>query len=73
MAIAAGSAIAVTPLEVFSDLEGAIVLPGNSVSDIKRGIMNISEEDINESEQKITRLREKFQWKKISKRYEKLI
>ena len=73
MAIAAGSAIAVTPLEIFSDLEGAIVLPGTGVSDIKRGIMNISEEEINESEQKITRLREKFQWKKISKKYEKLI
>ena len=73
MAIAAGSAIAVTPLEIFSDLEGSIVLPGISASDIKRGIMSVSEQSLNESREKITLLRDKFQWSKISKKYEKLI
>ena len=73
MAIAAGSAIAVTPLEIFSDLEGSIVLPGTSSSDIKGGIMSISERSLTESKEKITLLRDKFQWNKISKKYEKLI
>ncbi len=72
MAIAAGSAIAVTPLEIFSDLEGSIVLPGISASDIKRGIMSVSEQALNESKEKITLLRDKFQWSKISEKYEKL-
>jgi len=73
MAIAAGTAIAVTPLEIFSDLEGSIVLPGISSSKIIDGIKNISEEVINDSKLQITELRDRFQWNKIAEKYEKLI
>ena len=73
MAIAAGVPIAVTPLEIFSDLEGAIELPGIASEDISRGLSHISDEDLERSRDYITKLSDMYQWRKVSGMYQELI
>ena len=73
MAIAAGVPIAVTPLEIFSDLEGAIELPGITSEDISRGLCQISDEDLERSRDYITKLSDMYQWRKVSRMYQELI
>jgi hypothetical protein len=73
MAIAAGVPIAVTPLEIFSDLEGAIELPGISSEEISKGLSEISDEDLERSRDYITKFSDMYQWRKVSRMYQELI
>jgi len=73
MAIAAGVPIAVTPLEIFSDLEGAIELPGISSEEISKGLSEISDEDLEHSRDYITKFSDMYQWRKVSRMYQELI
>tara|TARA_Y100000746_G_scaffold72652_1_gene60722 strand:+ start:2415 stop:3470 length:1056 start_codon:yes stop_codon:yes gene_type:complete len=73
MAIAAGVPIAVTPLEIFSDLEGAIELPGIASEDISRGLSHISDEDLELSRDYIEKFSDMYQWRKVSGMYQELI
>jgi len=73
MAVAAGAAIAVTPLEIFSDIEAAIVLPGVSVEEMLLGISNISDDGLINSKNSVVLQRDNQQWSSIAKVIEGLL
>ena len=73
MGVAAGVPIAVSPIPIFDDIEGAIKMRGTSVDDIVASISMLSNEDLESSKQSITELRDSLQWSEIAKRIQTLI
>lgn len=68
MAVAAGTAIAVTPLEIFDDVEGAIVLQGMTDDDIATSLESLNDGDLGESQKRIIRMRDANQWNSVTSR-----
>ena len=68
MAVAAGTAIAVTPLEIFDDVEGAIVLQGMTDDDIATSLESLNDRDLGESQKRIIRMRDANQWNSVTSR-----
>lgn len=68
MAVAAGTAIAVTPLEIFDDVEGAIVLQGMTDDDIATSLESLNDKDLGESQKRIIRMRDANQWNSVTSR-----
>lgn len=68
MAVAAGTAIAVTPLEIFDDVEGAIVLQGMTDDDIATSLESLNDKDLGESQKRIIRMRDTNQWNSVTSR-----
>lgn len=66
MAIAAGTAVAVTPLEIFSDIDGAIVLEGVTAGEIASSLSSVSAEDLGASREGIREIRDAYQWSKVA-------
>ena len=73
MGVAAGVPIAVSPIPIFDDIEGAIRMRGTSVDDIVASISMLSVQDLESSKQSITELRDSLQWSEIAKRIQTLI
>jgi len=73
MGVAAGVPIAVTPLPIFDDIEGAIRLPGISVDYIVKGISEASDSKLEESRQSMIKLRDSLQWNEVAKRIQPLL
>ena len=68
MAVAAGTAIAVTPLEIFDDVEGAIILNGLTDDDIAASLERLNEGDLRESQKLIIQMRDANQWNSVTSR-----
>lgn len=68
MAVAAGTAIAVTPLEIFDDVEGAIILQGMTDDDIATSLESLNDGDLGESQKRIIRMRDANQWNSVTSR-----
>ena len=66
MAIAAGTAVAVTPLEIFSDIDDAIVLEGITAEKIASSLSLIGAEELEKSSNGIRRIRKAYQWSKVA-------
>lgn len=73
MGVAAGRPIAVTPIPIFDDIDGAIKLRGRTVDDIVASISQISDEDMNISKDGIVQLRDSLQWEEIAKQIQELL
>jgi len=73
MAVAAGSAIAVTPLEIFADVGGAITMDGRSVEQMVSSLSRLEPSDLEGSKKKIKEMRDAHQWPEISKKIEDLV
>jgi len=73
MAIAAGVPVAVTPLEIFSDIKGAIRLPDRSINGMVKGILEIDETKLESSKEAIISQRDKQQWSVIGAEIESLL
>ncbi|MDP6870417.1 MAG: hypothetical protein QGI21_06580 [Candidatus Poseidoniaceae archaeon] len=73
MGVASGSAIAVTPIPIFDDIDGAIKMSGNSANQIASSISVITDSQIKESEEKIINLRDSLQWDNISLQIQALL
>lgn len=68
MAVAAGTAIAVTPLEIFDDVDGAIILQGLTDRDIATSLGSLDDRELEESQERIVRMRDTNQWNSVTKR-----
>ena len=73
MGVAAGRPIAVTPIPIFDDIDGAIKLRGKTVDEIVASISQISDEDMNISKDGIVQLRDSLQWEEIAKQIQELL
>ncbi len=73
MGVAAGRPIAVTPIPIFDDIDGAIKLRGKTVDEIVASISQISDEDMNRSKDGIVQLRDSLQWEEIAKQIQELL
>ena len=73
MAVAAGSAIAVTPLEIFADVEGAIIMDGCSIEEMFSSLSRLQSGDLEDSKKNILEMRVAHQWPEISKRISDLV
>lgn len=72
MGVASGAPIAVTPIPIFDDINGAIRLPGTSVDAIVKGIQAIDESQMNASKKAIVELRDSLQWSEVANRLQAL-
>lgn len=72
MGVASGAALAVTPIPIFDDIEGAIRLPGISVDYLVKGISEASDSDLEQSRKAMTKLRDSLQWSEIASRIQAL-
>jgi glycosyltransferase involved in cell wall biosynthesis len=68
MGVAAGVPIAVTPIPIFDDIEGAIKMRGTSVDDIVASISMLQEDELKSSRKSIIELRDSLQWDEVAKR-----
>lgn len=68
MGVASGAPIAVSPIPIFDDIEGAIKMRGTSVDDIVASISMLSDEDLTSSRKSIINLRDSLQWSEVAKR-----
>ena len=68
MGVAAGVPIAVTPIPIFDDIEGAIKIRGTTVDDIVASISMLQEDELNSSRKSIIKLRDSLQWDEVAKR-----
>ncbi len=73
MAVAAGTAIAVTPLEIFEDVEGAIVMEGQTVDSIVSSLEKLDDRALENSRNRIIQMRDSNQWPSVSMRLAELI
>ena len=73
MGVASGRPIAVTPIPIFDDINGAIKLRGGSVEQIVASISSISEDEMSNSRDSIINLRDSLQWGKISEEIQELL
>ena len=68
MGVASGVPLAVTPIPIFDDIEGAIRMRGKSVDDIVASISMLKKEDLESSQKSIIELRDSLQWDEVAKR-----
>ena len=68
MAVAAGTAIAVTHLEIFDDVEGTIILNGLTDDDIASSLESLNEGDLGRSQKRIIQMRDANQWNSVTSR-----
>jgi len=68
MGVASGVPIAVSPIPIFDDIDGAIKMRGNSVEDIVASVSMLSDNDLNTSRKSIIELRDSLQWSEVAKR-----
>ena len=68
MGVASGVPIAVSPIPIFDDVNGAIRMRGGTVEDIVASISMLSQEDLDTSKQAIIELRDSLQWDEVAKR-----
>ena len=68
MGVASGVPIAVSPIPIFDDVNGAIRMRGGTVEDIVASISMLSQEDLDTSKQAIVELRDSLQWDEVAKR-----
>ena len=68
MGVAAGVPIAVSPIPIFDDVNGSIKMRGKSVEDIVASISMLSQENLDDSRNKIIKLRDSLQWSEIARR-----
>ena len=68
MGVASGSALAVTPIPIFDDVNGAIRLRGRTVDDIVASISMIDNNQLNSSRKAMVELRDSLQWDEVAKR-----
>ncbi|MCS5531992.1 MAG: hypothetical protein NZ780_04195 [Candidatus Poseidoniales archaeon] len=73
MAVAAGTAIAVTPLDIFDDVEGAIVLQGRTAAEMVSSLDNLDDASLGDSRARIIEMRDAHQWPSVSMRLRDLI
>ncbi len=68
MGVAAGVPLAVTPISIFDDVEGAIRLRGRSVDEIVASISMLNQENLDSSRKSMVELRDSLQWDEVAKR-----
>ena len=68
MGVAAGVPIAVSPIPIFDDIEGAIRMRGTSVDDIVASISMVDEDSLDECRKSMIELRDSLQWNEVAKR-----
>ena len=68
MGVASGRPLAVTPIPIFDDVQGAITMRGTSVEDIVASISSLNQSDLDESANAITTLRDSLQWDEVASR-----
>ena len=68
MGVASGVPIAVSPIPIFDDVNGAIRMRGGNVDDIVASISMLSQEELDNSRQAIVELRDSLQWDEVAKR-----
>ena len=73
MEVAAGVPLAVTPIPIFDDVEGAIRLRGRTVDDIVASISSIDQSSLDSSRKSMIELRDSLQWDEVAKRIQKLL
>ena len=73
MAVAAGTAIAVTPLEIFDDVQGAIVMEGRTAREMASSLDNLDDTALSNSRSRIIEMRDAHQWPSVSMRLRDLI
>jgi len=73
MGVAAGVPLAVTPIPIFDDVEGAIRMRGKTVDEIVASISSISQSDLDSSRKSMVELRDSLQWDEVAKRIHKLL
>ena len=69
MGVASGVPIAVSPIPIFDDVNGAIRMRGGNVDDIVASISMLSQEELDNSRQAIVELRDSLQWDEVAKRF----
>ena len=73
MGVASGCPIAVTPIPIFDDIEGAIRMRGTGVEEIVASLSQITEEDMDKSRKEIISLRDSLQWNIIAAQIQELL
>ena len=68
MGVASGVPIAVSPIPIFDDIDGAIRMRGTSVDDIVASISELSDENLESSRKSMANLRDSLQWSEVAKR-----
>ena len=68
MGVASGVPIAVSPIPIFDDIDGAIRMRGTSVDDIVASISELSDENLKSSRKSMVELRDSLQWSEVAKR-----
>ena len=68
MGVASGVPIAVSPIPIFDDIDGAIRMRGTSVDDIVASISELSDENLESSRKSMVNLRDSLQWSEVAKR-----
>tara|TARA_B100000767_G_C19767957_1_gene538566 strand:- start:1903 stop:2862 length:960 start_codon:yes stop_codon:yes gene_type:complete len=68
MGVAAGVPLAVTPIPIFDDVEGAIRLRGITVDDIVASISMLDQSNLDSSRKSMIELRDSLQWDEVAKR-----
>ena len=66
MGVAAGVPIAVSPIPIFEDIEGAIKLRGEKVEDIVATISMTSKDELDRCRDSMIKLRDSTQWQNIA-------
>ena len=67
MGVASGVPIAVSPIPIFDDVNGAIRMRGGTVDDIVASISMLSQEELDNSRQAIVELRDSLQWDEVAR------
>ena len=73
MGVASGCPIAVTPIPIFDDIEGAIRMRGTGVEEIVASLSQITKEDMDKSRKEIISLRDSLQWDIIATQIQELL
>jgi glycosyltransferase involved in cell wall biosynthesis len=68
MGVAAGVPLAVTPIPIFDDVDGAIRLRGRTVDDIVASISMLNQDHLDSSRKSMVELRDSLQWDEVAKR-----
>ena len=73
MGVASGCPIAVTPIPIFDDIDGAIKMRGTGVEEIVASISQITQEEMDKSRKEIISLRDSLQWDIIATQIQELL
>ena len=68
MGVASGVPLAVSPIPIFDDVDGAIRMRGTTVDDIVASISMLSAEELDTSRKEIIKLRDSLQWDIVAKK-----